>query len=122
MAAVLMNPGTAPVPRASERLAWANVRAFCAALGPGVRARRKVERDDGAAGRWLFVLRHGRRSVSVVMPGCPRNMLVEPLRQGVVIPYRLYVDGNSWYWRFALEIASEHLRLPAPTTSPPPGT
>jgi hypothetical protein len=113
---VMINPGTTPVERAQERLAHSNMRRFLADLGRGVTARRVSEgEEDGSGGRWMFRLERGKRHVLVHMPGCPRDMVCAPLRAGMVLPYRLYVDGNSWMWPYALNIARDALGIGRPT-------
>ena len=111
MTAVLINPGTGYVAGAHAHDARANVRAF----------RRELElamphvvidrwpRDDDGDGRYGFVLRRGARAVSVSMPGLPLDRVA--LRPGVSawgFP-RLYVDGSSWLWPFALSCARDAL-------------
>ena len=109
MTTVLINPGTGPVPRAQSRWARFNIAAFAREVGRDVDVDH-VPRADGD-GRWTFKLTYGKRRVEVSMPGCPRACLTNPDAVGLIFPYRIYVDGNSWMWRFAVEIAQEALGL-----------
>lgn len=107
--AVIINPGTGVVPRARKRLAEANLRAFLREL-PGVSLSGGLSPDG--TGRWDVTLRRGRRYVRVSIPGCPRAALVRPREVGLLVPVRLYVDGNSWYWPHALAMARHALGIP----------
>lgn len=62
----------------------------------------EIDRDataDDRQGRYGFVFRAGERRCSVDVPGCRREDL--DFRPGH-LPPRLYVDGNSWCWDFAI--------------------
>lgn len=108
---IVINPGSGPVSDATESAARAAVDHFVEDLRElhGI-ATAGVEpvRDEGD-GRWSFNLTFadGRR-VEVEMPGLP----VERVRwmggpdQNIWDFPRLYVDGSSWVWLFALRACS----------------
>lgn len=97
---MLINPGTGPVAGATREQAERNMVAFVADLGLSVTYWRS--RRGHGDGRWLFVVVLGKRRVDVEMPGAP----LEVVRDGPVrFQPRLYVDGSSWLWPYALNIA-----------------
>lgn len=64
-----------------------------------------AKRDD--YGLYGFVLHRGIRTVDVDMPGLPLAE-VRSDTLDAMLP-RLYVDGSSWWWGYALDFASEAL-------------
>lgn len=120
MSAVIINPGTGPVSRALLCNAWKNIRAFRRAIGMQVQIKR-VPRDDDRKGRYAFRLvleRQGRRTrrVLVDMPG----LLHVPSESITDFP-RLYIDGSSWAWLYALDSARQALGLPEKDEAHQPG-
>lgn len=116
-AMILLNPGAGPVAGATVRQATSNMRTFMADLKakwPDLKPARwgrvgpTYARENG--GRAGFRVRVGRRSCVVEMPGHPLDMVKDPLRAGQILPVRLYVDGSSWFWNFALSQVAEELR------------
>jgi len=108
---VIINPGTGPVDGATTDNAYANIIEFIDDIGlDGVQYRRDVEASEGD-GRFAFVLERERCSCSVLMPGLPlaEVRFVGADGQNIWHFPRLYVDGNSWVWKFAVEIAREGL-------------
>jgi hypothetical protein len=91
--------------------AIANVAAFLDELSmadPSIAVTMRSPRHDGT-GRYSFVLHRGIRSVEVDVPELP---LDEVRCTRDFIPRgcpRLYVDGNSWWWCYALDFAREAL-------------
>lgn len=81
---------------------------------PPVAVTMRSPRHDGT-GRYQFVLHRGIRSVTVDMPGIPMNEVrcaVEHETTGdchATFGPRLYVDGNSWWWCYARDIARGEL-------------
>lgn len=65
--------------------------------------------DHDGTGRYQFMLHRGQRTVPVDMPGLPYDE-VFCTRLDRAIPPRLYVDGNSWLWCFAIDFAVSGLR------------
>lgn len=103
---IIFNPGSGPVEGATREDADANILAFIADLaGAGVDASLApyIERGAAAArddGRWPYVLDVGGRTFDVEMPGAP----LADVRSPFGTPPRLYIDGSSWYWAYALAI------------------
>jgi len=100
---VFVNPGTGPVDGAAEGDARKNMKQLIIdAEIPGARIRRKKSLDEN--GRFGFRVTHAYRIWEVEMPGLPlervRYMKGLDPRQ---FP-RLYLDGSSWLWEFAVGI------------------
>jgi len=100
---VIINPGSGPVAGATYENAAANIHAFAREAGAdhwdGVGSA-DTERD----GRWTFFVERGDQRVEIQMPGLPLDEVryVDGLN-----PWdfpRLYVDGSSWLWEFALRV------------------
>ena len=101
---LLINPGTGPVDGATQEQAQANMQEFLAALGlgEGVSAEMKgpsIGGDDQPDGRWSFIVSLSEHSCEVEIPGV--TGLSEAAKAARIHP-RLYVDGDSWYWDFAI--------------------
>lgn len=118
---VIINPGTGPIGggRGSDdpallKHAVKNIRAFIKEVseafsdGPRVTSLRKPSLD--VEGRYGFVLARGKRKVEVDMPGRPLAEVryVSEGQNARDFP-RLYVDGSSWLWLFALGCARDTL-------------
>lgn len=102
---VIMSLGAGRVQgRVLLKHAWKNMRLFRREVDTRARIVRVV--GHGKEGRYTFSLALDNRVVSVHMPGLPRPGGDQHDW------YRLYVDGNSWFWRYAVEIAREHLAEP----------
>lgn len=103
---IFINPGTGPVENANADEARRNVAQFVAELGlTGVRIRRarKIDYGDGRYAFWLSL--DGRRC-EIQMPGLPLERVRYLDRPQNPWHYpRLYVDGSSWLWCFALNCA-----------------
>ena len=96
----ILNPGSGPVPDATEAQATENVAAFVdelrASYDVNVASFTRNPSSDSGNGRWAFdLVTDGGRRIEVQMPGAPLKQLREEWT-------RLYVDGSSWYWEFAL--------------------
>ncbi len=105
---IVVNPGSGPVEGATEEYAQANIQHFIADCGDGWRATRCVQ--DDCNGRYSFVLWRGNRCHQVDMPGLPLDRvryMSGPFQRIGDFP-RLYVDGGSWIWKFALSIIQHH--------------
>lgn len=104
---IMINPGTGPVEGATVEQAKANMDAFAADLverGMYVTGltRREDADDDG---RYGYLLTMGdARKVEIDMPGLPldRVRYMDSEGQDIWDFPRLYVDGSSWIWMFAL--------------------
>ena len=115
MTGMISNPGAGPVGGdASYADACSNVEAFVSDLSlsdPRVRVRKPgPARADG--GRFLFVLRRGIREASVDMPGISLARVRYVDGADAWRFPRLYVDGSSWLWEFAVDVARLALRDP----------
>lgn len=107
---VIINPGSGPVPDASEAHAATNVTVFGDDLrraGIVVASCSRTPDADYGEGRFAFTLTtDDGRSIEIQMPGLP----VEQVRflgedgQNIWDFPRLYVDGSSWVWKFALSV------------------
>lgn len=96
-----INPGSGPVAEATEQQAVDNMQAFHADLAKqhslAVASITRTPDTDYGDGRYAFELvMTDDRHIEIQMPGGP----LDQMREGWV---RLYVDGNSWYWDFALD-------------------
>lgn len=99
----IINPGTGPVPNATAENADQNIKRFVQELGlDGVTVDRKAEKDRN--GRFCFLLNYNGRTCEVDVPG----ILFGAEQDHMTFP-RLYVDGSSWFWGFALSIAHNRL-------------
>jgi hypothetical protein len=104
---ITINPGTGPVEGATLENAKANMDAFAADLverGMYVTGltRREDADDDG---RYGYLLTMGdARKIEIDMPGLPLDQVryMDTEGQDIWDFPRLYVDGSSWIWMFAL--------------------
>lgn len=104
---IIINPGSGPVADASEQAAQEAMRALLADLGPGW-DRTPIATGPEDDGRWPFRVRHrgGGCSHDVDMPGWP----IEEVRwlgpeSGSIWDFpRLYVDGSSRVWKYAVNV------------------
>jgi hypothetical protein len=128
---VYINPGTGSVPNASLVQAQANMKVFrddidhFAYTESGLWERLEIirpnlteaEQADEAKGRFYFQLRDKQtgRSVDVEMPGIPiekvRYMRCPQIQNIWDFP-RLYIDGSSWVWYFAINTTCSSLFSP----------
>lgn len=113
MTVAIINPGSGPVTRANEDQAVANMEALISDIGAkGVEVKRcKAEDGDG---RYGFVVsrrtKGGKvREVVVTMPGLKKARYFGKLPRE--LPPRLFVDGNSWWWPYAVSVVAEHLKV-----------
>lgn len=105
---VIINPGTGPVD-GEEGEAWNNMAQFVQDLeerGIEVEGYNKPEADSDD-GRFLFnvILKEG-ITREVEMPGVPLENVrwLDREDQNIWDFPRLYVDGSSWVWKFALNV------------------
>lgn len=105
---VIINPGSGPVPEATEEHAAANMAVFTDDLRTrGIPASTFTRRtaDDYGSGRYAYdVHLNDGTSVQIQMPGLPVDQVRWLGAEGQDIwdfP-RLYVDDGSWIWYFAL--------------------
>jgi hypothetical protein len=109
MGSLILNPGTEPI-RGPRRLARVALLRFVRDLGlDGVTSVETPEHDSG--GYYASVLSRGKREVCVAVPGLPQRLLRYRGRSRHD-PWdfqRLYVDGDSWLWFFAVPAVAENL-------------
>ncbi|MGW7359442.1 hypothetical protein ACWGI0_23120 [Streptomyces sp. NPDC054802] len=105
---VILNPGSGPVGEANEVHAVASMAAFAddlTATGQPVDAFTRTPAGDMGDGRYAFTLqmRDG-RTLEVQMPGLPTAQVrwLDQPEQNIWDFPRLYVDGSSWVWKYAL--------------------
>jgi hypothetical protein len=108
---IAINPGTGPVHGASQEQAAKNIEAFVNDVNTDDR---QVEGWDDTGkedeGRWVFVLHYGDRESTIDMPGLPLDevrYLGPP--QNIWDYPRLYENGSSWVWCYAIDAAQESL-------------
>lgn len=108
---VVVNPGSGPVEGATEEHAQTNIRHFVADCGDGWRAVRCAQDDHD--GRYSFVVYRHNRCHQVDMPGLPLEQVRYTGSEGQSAwDYpRLYVDGGSWLWKFALTMFEDDQEL-----------
>lgn len=108
---IFINPGTGPVNDATAADARLNIRQFVKELAlSGVRIRRHA-RDDYGDGRYAFRLYYAGQRCEIQMPGLPTDQVrfLGTEGQNAWDYPRLYVDGSSWLWKFALSCARRQL-------------
>ena len=112
--AVYINPGSGPIDASTTaNRAAANMHRLLRDVGvPGATFRPAARYFDDGEGRYAFYVRApGRREWLVHMPGTPLRRvrwLGEP--SGCILDFpRLYVDGNSWVWKYAVETVRDLL-------------
>jgi hypothetical protein len=107
---VFINPGSGPVAEATEEHAAINITVFADDLrraGVDVDGCNRVPYADYGEGRYAFTLAMtDGRTVEVQMPGLPvdRVRFTDGEDQNIWDFPRLYVDGSSWVWKYALSV------------------
>ena len=107
---IVINPGTGPVEDATLENAEASIAAFVQDLGIDVVwIARRPQQDKN--GRYGFILRRNDCECIIEMPGLPVEQVryIKAPGQKIYDFPRLYVDGSSWVWRFALSDAKRAL-------------
>jgi hypothetical protein len=105
---VFINPGSGPVHEATEANAATNITVFADDLrvaGLGVNECRRIPDADYGEGRFAFELAMADgRTIEIQMPGLPveRVRYLDAEGQNIWDFPRLYVDGSSWVWKYAL--------------------
>jgi len=112
---IIVNPGTGPVADATEEQAAANIATLADEVAAKYRLIRISEHRapglDYGDGRFAFLMTHrddnGREYTrEIQMPGLPLeqvNFGARPNDNPWQFP-RLYVDDDSWLWKFALDV------------------
>ena len=107
---MIVNPGTSPMRDTSPKLAKAGIAQFVKDLHmEDLKIKRDKKGDND--GWYGFMLKSEHAKVSVLMPGLPMSAMrwMPGDKESAWVFQRLYVDGGSWLWKFALEIAGEGL-------------
>lgn len=109
MTTVIINPGSGPVSEGTRREADKNIRAFLRDVGFKRGEVTATFRRRGNDGRYWYTLRRRGKRTQVDIPGWPleRVKFLEGCNPWV-FP-RLYVDGSSWLWPFAVNCARDSL-------------
>lgn len=104
---VIINPGSGPVSGATSVQALANAQVFANEIHARLEGPLGTEGD----GRWLFRMTRDDRTVEVEMPGLPLDRVrwVDDDDQDIWQFPRLYVDGSSWVWKYAVGMANHML-------------
>lgn len=122
MGSISINPGTGPVAGATVEAARSNMDTFVSDLRDAgvyvVGMTRRPTSDD--EGRFAYELTMGdTRRVEVEMPGLPldRVRFMDQPGQDIWQFPRLYIDGSSWIWKWALSACEPPEGFVAPTTA-----
>ncbi len=110
---IFINPGTGPVDGSMEEYANQNIAQLVQDVGlEGVTYRRDAPKDYGE-GRFAYQLNREERDVEVQMPGLPLDKVryLEEGQNAWDFP-RLYVDGSSWLWEFAVDMIRDAYENP----------
>lgn len=121
---ITINPGSGPVEGATLEQAKANMDAFCADLKKAGLHPTGLTRNEAAdgQGRYGYVVAMGdARKVEVEMPGTPLDQVryVDAPGQDIWDFPRLYIDGGSWIWMFAVHACRPPEGYVAPDRSGP---
>lgn len=105
---IFINPGSGPVADATAAAASCNMEDFIrdlTAAGHTCGALTGLPRLDGA-GRFGFVLEVDGQAHEIEMPGRPLDEVrwMDDPDQNIWDFPRLYVDGSSWVWKYALSV------------------
>lgn len=107
MPGIAINPGTGPVHNTNEVDAFFNVTRLCEDAGVLdqmiEKPQRRPDHEDGD-GRYTYEVRLGDRVCEIAMPGLALGevrFMGEPGQDIWDFP-RLYVNGSSWVWRYAI--------------------
>lgn len=100
---IIINPGSGPVRDATYENAAFNICVFANEVGAVVQEGGGKNRGDG---RWTFTLQKDAGTAEVEMPGLPlaRVRYIGEPDQNIWDFPRLYVDGSSWVWEFAVRV------------------
>lgn len=104
-----INPGSGPLEGTTKENALANIQAFVRDLEMvGVKS---MALPNSHGGRWAFAVGTESEACRVDMPGLPIEQVrfMGGLSQDPWQFTRLYVDGSSWLWCYALDIVRDYL-------------
>lgn len=108
---IFINPGSESVENATEENAIENMKHFVVDLDKDVEVIRYKERDynnDYGDGRYCFILKHENYCYEIQMPGLPLEQVryMNSETQNIWDYPRLYLDGGSLIWKFALDLCT----------------
>lgn len=105
---VYLNPGSGEVEGALEANAYTNIKQFVKDCDPSLkwhwRRNRKADYGEGRFAFMVFCNEFPTHKVEIQMPGweLKRVRFMDGKTQDVWEFPRLYVDGSSWLWKFAI--------------------
>ena len=101
---IFINPGSGPVDNSTEQHAIENMRHFITDHQLSGLNFVRLPQSDYGEGRYAFLLYKGTRCHEIQMPGVPLNMVrfMDDKNQNIWDFPRLYVDGGSWVWQYAI--------------------
>lgn len=118
---IIINPGSGPVEGATEEWAAFNAGVFTGELIQAgltvVWAERRTDLDHNGRAGWAVLLEGDDEPTLIEMPGISfdRVRYIEHPSQNIWDFPRLYIDGSSWVWKFAVEIIVQRARERAAT-------
>lgn len=101
---IIINPGTGPVENPSRQLADENIKQFVIDLGLDCTIV-PIDREP-RTGRYPYTLIYNDKSAEITMPGIDleRVRYMGKRDQNIWDFPRLYVNGSSWVWCYALDM------------------
>jgi len=108
---IIVNPGSVAVEGQGREVADANMTAFCKDVG-ATRFRHIKDLEDGRSEYRLYLDNPARKRPKSVLVEMPQLPLEQVRYQKGMNPWdfpRLYVDGSSWLWCFAVSSARRAL-------------
>ena len=104
---IIIDPGSGPVADATYEDALANMRVFCA--DAQLHSLTEVKHPDLNDGRFKFFACNGAHWHEIDMPGLPLQAVryMDPSTQNIWDFPRLYVDGSSWVWKYAINACAD---------------
>ena len=118
MVTIHVNPGTGPVSEINEEYAEIyaiqNIEQLLKEVHLGdIKSLRDPSADYGD-GRFAYQLIYNQRVVEVQMPGLPLEKVrfLDKKGENVFEFPRLYVNGSSWLWKYAVSSVKDYLENP----------
>ena len=105
---IIINPGSGPVDNSTEENAIQNIKHFITDLDLTDIKSVRIPEEDYGEGRYAFLIWKGTHCHEIQMPGLPLNNVryTKDENQNIWDFPRLYVDGSSWVWCFAVNLSS----------------
>jgi hypothetical protein len=109
---IYVNPGSGPVDDSTRENADKNMVAFQADTNSDSFEFVRAE-DDG---RFAYTLKRGDQTAEIEMPGLPLDEVryLGPPQNIWHFP-RLYVNGSSWVWKYAMSVWDDEEEDPCPS-------